>query len=126
MAKTRAVLIMAAAMTAHSRMRSAIRGSISLTSPVAMANALRIMPICDALRPRSTPSKGTTRVCTSQLAETNQLTSMSRAMGRWRSNCQACQADGRGPRGCSWRTSGRARNIHQVIKGKAAIRAKAA
>ena len=40
----------------------------------AKANAPKILPTTEALKPRSCPSTGTTKVCTSQQDESNQLT----------------------------------------------------
>ena len=44
----------------------------------ATANAPSIEPMLEALRPRSKPSTGTTKVCTSQADDKNQFTSIKR------------------------------------------------
>jgi hypothetical protein len=48
--------------TAASLTRSAISGSTTRMTAAAMANAPRMEPITDALKPRSWPSTGTTKV----------------------------------------------------------------
>ena len=66
--------------------------------------------LTEALKPRSCPSNGTTKVCTSQQVASSQLTISSRAKPGWRSRSQARRpctraAWARGARRGTWRAA---------------------
>ena len=76
----------------HSRRCAATSGISMRIAAAAMANAPRMEPITEALKPRSWPSTGTTKVCTSQHDDSNQLTSIRRRNIGSRSKSQAVAA----------------------------------
>ena len=75
----------------------------------------RIRPIVLALKPRSWPSTGTAKVCTSQQADSSQLTSSSRFKpgARSRSQARLPAAARRAVRGCLQRGTRRAEHQRQ-------------
>ncbi|CAM3905109.1 hypothetical protein ACAN107058_19485 [Paracidovorax anthurii] len=91
----------------------------------AMANAPRMVPITEAESPRSCPSSGTTKVCTSQQDDSSQFTSSSRrkpasasrSHERWRAPPSAAITGG---------SSTVARTQNHVATGSSAVSAKAA
>jgi len=89
-----------------------------------MAKAPRMVPTTEALKPRSWPSTGTTKVCTSQQEDSNQLTpSKRRIMGSASRSMARRGAAGSIDLGvCS---SGTLRTQNQVPKGSTAMHKKA-
>ena len=69
---------MAPISTRASRSRCASNGITTRTAVTAIAKTPSTGPIVDALKPRSWPSIGTTKLCTSQLDDSSQLTSSRR------------------------------------------------
>ena len=120
-----AVISMAVHSKAHSRIRFAIRGNIKRTAAAAIAKAPRIVPITDAGIPRSKPSTGTTKVCTSQQDDKSQLTSMSRRKSGLDIKSQAL---GTGLPGAAMMGGNSCTRLssHQLSRGKSASTKKAA
>ncbi|AEG93556.1 Hypothetical protein Rta_24580 [Ramlibacter tataouinensis TTB310] len=115
---------MAPAITADSRRRAASTGSSTRTSAAAIAKAPSRLPMTEADRPRSCPSTGTTKVCTSQQDDSSQLTSSRRRKPVSRTRSQA--VPGLLPAGATTGGSSRApRTQNQVASGSTAIRKKA-
>jgi len=78
MANSSAVLSMAIVTTTHSCTLAASSGKTTRMPVAASAKPPKMAPILEALRPRSWPSTGTTKVCTSQHDDSSQFTSSRR------------------------------------------------
>ena len=108
--------------TEPSRARPASTGSTTRTAAAASAKAPKRLPMVAAPSPRSCPSTGTTKVCTSQQADSIQLTSSNRrSMGNrskssTRRSCEPCTTLG---------SSRAVRTVNQVRTGRIAIARKA-
>ena len=115
---------MANASTRHSFRCAATSGISIRISAAASANGPRMEPITEALMPRSKPSTGTTKVCTSQHDDKNQLTIIRRRNTGSRSRSQAL---GRTPGAATMGGNSCVRRTrNQLASGSAAIRKNAA
>ena len=116
---------MAPVTTVDSRSRSATSGMSTRITAAAIANAPRMEPITEADSPRSCPSSGTTKVCTSQHDDSSQFTMSSR---RKPGSASRSQARARVPSSAAT-TGGIScvpRTQNQVASGNTAMSAKAA
>ena len=87
-ANSKAVISMALLTTTHSFKCAASSGMATRTQAAATAKPPKMAPITEALKARSWPSTGTTKVCTSQQLDSNQFTSSRRRIKGSRSKCQ--------------------------------------
>jgi len=115
---------MAVVTTTHSCKCAASNGKATLTAVAAKAKPPKMAPMLDALKPRSCPSTGTTKVCTSQHDDSSQFTSISRRIIGSRSKSQARPFFAPGA-ACNGGSSTVWRTHSQVISGKQASAKKA-
>ena len=118
------VTAIAVDITAHSCKREASIGISTRIAVAAMANTPRIVPITEALKPRSWPSTGKTKVCTSQHDESIQLMTNKRRICGTASRSQA-REDSAPSTFLSNGNSGVPRTQYQDASGSTAITAKA-